>query len=194
MHPYGPRRLLLLAAMVLAPALAARADTMPQLEFHNPLLTSQIVWGAAIFVVFYLLASRWGLPKVDSILQMRAVTISGDLDRARAAKAQADAAAAELADARRQAASQSQAAIAEAVGRAKAESAAKAAEQNAQLDARLAESEAQIHSARTAAMASLRQAATETALAVVERLTGHADEARVQEAVGSLLAERGLAH
>ena len=190
----GSRRVLLATGIVLASAGAARADTMPQLDFHNPLLLSQIVWGAAIFAVFYVLVSRWGLPKVDSILEMRASTIEADLDRARASKAQADIAVAELSAARRQAQAQSQAAIAEASQKAKAEAATLAAEQEARLDARLAESEAQIDRARKAAMGSLSQVATETAVAVVARLTdGHADEPRVQQAVGSILAERGLA-
>ena len=70
----GGRGVLTLA-MVLVSAGAAHADTMPQLDFHNPLLASQIVWGAAIFVVFYLLVSRWGLPKVDAVLEQRAAMI-----------------------------------------------------------------------------------------------------------------------
>ena len=188
------RRLALSLTSVLAPAGAARADTMPQLDFHNPLLTSQIVWGAVIFAVFYMLVSRWGLPRVDSILEMRASTIAADLDRARASKAQADAAAAELNAARRQAYAQSQAAMTEAMQKAKAEATTRAAEQDSRLTAQLAESEKQIAQARTAAMGALGQVATETAIAAVARLTnGHADDRRVQQAVGAILAERGLA-
>ena len=187
------RRLGLSLAAVLAVTGAAHADTMPQLDFHNPLLTSQILWGAVIFAVFYGLASRWALPKVDSILEMRASTIEADLNSARRSKAQADAAATELETARRQAYAQSQAAIAEASQKAKAQAAAQAAEQDSRLDAQLAESETQIHQARAAAMGALRQVATETGLAVVARLTGLADEARVEQAVGTILAERGLA-
>ncbi len=183
----------LTVGVMLALENAARADTMPQLDFRNPLLTSQILWGAVIFVVFYLLVSRWGLPKVDSILEMRARTIEADLDRARESKLQADIAVAELANARQQASAQSQAAVAEATRHAKTQADAQTAEQDARLDARLAESEKQIHQARTAALGSIGQVATETAVAVVERLTGHADEARVQQAVGAILAERGLA-
>ena len=37
---------------------------MPQLDFANPLTTSQVVWGAIIFVVLYILLSRIALPKV----------------------------------------------------------------------------------------------------------------------------------
>ena len=188
------RRGVLTLATVLVSAGAAHADTMPQLDFHNPLLASQIVWGAAIFVVFYLLVSRWGLPKVDAVLEQRAAMIEADLDLARGSKAKADIAVAELESARRQAYAQSQAAVAEATRHTKAQAADQAAEQEARLDAKLAESEAQIAQARTAAMGALRQVATDTAAAVVARLTnGHADAPRVEQAVGSILAERGLA-
>ncbi len=173
----------------------AHADTMPQLDFHNRLLTSQIVWGAVIFAAFYLLVSRWGLPKVSSVLEMRAGTIAGDLDRARASKAEADLAVAEQAEARNRAYAQSQAAIAEATRAAKDEAAARSAQQDARLDAQLAASEAQIAAARGTAMGALRQVAAETASALVSRLTNgrYADENRVRESVGAILAERGLA-
>ncbi len=184
---------LVVAAWPLALGLA-HADTMPQLDFHNRLLTSQIVWGAVIFAVFYLLVSRWGLPKVGSVLKLRADTIAADLDRARASKAEADRATAEQAEARKQAYAQSQAAVAEAARQANEQAAAHNAEQEARLDAQLAVSEAQIAEAYRAAMGALRQVAAEAAVAVVSRLTDgrYHDEHRVQEAVGAILAERGL--
>lgn len=183
-----------ITALLLLVAGTAHAETMPQLDFKNPLVLSQVVWGALIFAGFYALASRWGLPKVGAILEMRAETIATDLDTARASKAQANSAVAELNEARRKAYAQSQAAIADATAKAKAETAARTAEQEARLDAKLADSEAQITAARNSAMGALRQVATETAEAVVARLTdGHADQARVAHAVDTLLAERGLA-
>ena len=166
---------------------------MPQLNFANKLLTAQVVWGAMIFAVFYLLVSRWGLPKVGAILEMRAGTIAADLERAHASKQDADAAVAELTEARRRANAQSQAAIADATAKAKAASAARMAEQDARLDAQLSQSETQIAEARNAAMGALRQVATDTASAIVARLTqSEPDEQRVAGAVGELLHERGL--
>ena len=47
----------LLVALLLAPAIA-RAEGMPQLDFGNPLTISQVVWGAIIFIVLYVLLSR----------------------------------------------------------------------------------------------------------------------------------------
>jgi F-type H+-transporting ATPase subunit b len=186
--------LIAVAMVLLATAGAAQADTMPQLDFGNKLLTAQVIWGAIIFAGFYALVSRWGLPKVASILDMRAETIARDLNQARDARADADRAVTELTEARRQAYAQSQAAIAEATAKAKAQAAAKAAEQDARLDAQLAESEAQIGAARSAAMGALREVATDTAVAVVSRLIGaDADTTRVEAAVGQVLADRGLA-
>ena len=47
---------------VLLPT-AAMADGLPQLDFTTPLTISQIVWGAIIFIVLYILASRFALPQ-----------------------------------------------------------------------------------------------------------------------------------
>jgi F-type H+-transporting ATPase subunit b len=184
-----------LAAMsvLVAASGAARADPMPQLDFANKLLTAQVIWGALIFAVFYGLVSRWGLPKVTSILEMRADTIARDLNQARDARANADRAVADLTAARKKAYADSQAAIAAATQKAKADAAARAAEQDARLDAQLAESETQIGAARDAAMGALREVATDAAIAVVSRLIGReADTARVQQAVSEVLADRGL--
>jgi F-type H+-transporting ATPase subunit b len=188
------QRLGLAAAVVLLVASGtAMADTMPQLQFGNKLLTAQVIWGALIFAAFYWAVSRVGLPKVTSILEMRAQTIARDLNQARDARADADRAVAELTEARTKAYAQSQAAIADALAKAKADAAARAAEQEAKLDAHLAESEARIGQARTAAMGALREVASDTALAVITRLTGlHPDAGAVSEAVGLALAERGL--
>ena len=65
---------------------------MPQLDFHNPLTISQVVWLAIIFCVLYVLLSKWALPQVASVLDARAGAIAADLDAARGAKQGADAA------------------------------------------------------------------------------------------------------
>jgi len=187
-------RLLGTAALLGMAATSARADTMPQFQFSNPLLVSQVVWGAIIFAVFYWLVSRVGLPQVDAALALRAQTIGAELDAARASKQAADAAVAELTEARRRAYAQSQAAIASATASAKAAAAAHADAVNARLDQQLAESEARIGQTRSAAMASLGDIAAGTAEAVFVRLTGLTpDTGRVRSAVGAILSERGHA-
>ena len=89
-----PHRLALLATLLLAPA-AARAEGMPQLDFANPLTTSQVVWGVIIFVVLYILLARIGLPRVAEVIEQRARHIAADLETARASKTRADDAATE---------------------------------------------------------------------------------------------------
>jgi F-type H+-transporting ATPase subunit b len=181
-------RLALLATLLLAPAVA-RAEGMPQLDFANPLTISQVVWGAIIFAVLYVLLSRVGLPRVGEVIEQRARHIAADLETARASKARADSAAKEVADATARARGEAQAAINAALDAAKQESAARIAALNERLEQQLQEAETQIGAARAAAMRALRQVATETAADVIGRLTGSpADPQRLDHAVGAALA------
>jgi len=194
MRPIG---LLTAAAMSFATSVAIAAEAkegMPQLDFKNVLLKSQVVWLVIIFTLLYVLLSRWALPKIGSVLEKRASTIEGDLNAARGAKASADAAVAELTAKTREAHAGAQAEIASAVDTAKAAAASQTAVLTARLDAQLAEAEGRINAARNAAMGALRQVAAETAGVVVTRLTGvTANTAAVDAAVGSALTARGLA-
>jgi F-type H+-transporting ATPase subunit b len=183
---------IVLGAGLLMPA-AAHAEGMPQLDFSTPLTVSQVVWGAIIFVVLYILLSRTGLPLVASVLEERATKIAKDLDEARAAKAGADAGMEEAHQATAKARAESQAAINAALEEAKKAAAAQAEVLNARLEKQLQDAEAQIAQARASAMSALRQVATETAATVVTRLTGMApDGGRLDGAIGSALAARGI--
>ncbi len=182
------RRLRLAGIALFLAAAGPEHEGMPQLNFKSQLTVSQVVWGAIIFAVLYILLSRWALPKVGSVVEERRARIAGDLDTARSAKTQADRAVDELTAATRRARAEGQAAIAAATQAAKAEGAARSAAMNETLDARLAEAEGRIAEARSAGMGALRQVAADTASAVVVRLTGSApDGARVDQAVGRLL-------
>jgi F-type H+-transporting ATPase subunit b len=184
------RRLLLPLLLAGAPAYAQEAPPkgMPQLDFGNPLTISQVVWLVVIFAVLYVLLSTWALPKVGAVVNDRATRVANDLDSARAAKFEADRAAAEVREASKRAHDESQAEIAGAIARAKAEATARSEALNAALEARIAESEAQIASARAKAMTSLADVAAEVANTMIERLTGHqAAPHAVAAAVGSLL-------
>ena len=164
---------------------------MPQLDFANPLTIAQVIWMLLIFGGLYLLLAQWALPQVAGVVEGRAARIEGDLETARAAKAEADAAVAEITAASRQAQTEAQAEIARAVAQAKAEAAEQARQANERLDAQLAEAERRIGEARTAAMGALRQVASETAATVVTRLTGQpADPRAVIEAVGDVMTAR----
>ncbi len=185
-----PASLVLLALLAPVPALAGG---MPQLAFNNPLTLDQVWWGAGIFAVFLLLVWKWGLPRVASVLEDRSAHIAADLDAARAAKATADAAAAEVTAAIAAARSESQAAISAAVEAAKADEATRGAVLNARLEAQLAQAEQQIGAARVAALGALRQVAGETAATVVARLTGApAASGRIDQEVAAALAARGI--
>lgn len=186
------RQVALLVALGLILPGWVMAAGMPQLEFNNPLTTSQVVWGAVIFIVLYFVLSRWGLPQVGDVLDQRASAIAADLEAARAGKAKVDAAAAEAAEATARARAEAQAAINAATEQARGEAAKKSAELNQQLEAQLATAEQRIAEARAAAMGALRQVATETAQVVVGRLTGTPpDNAAIERAIGQALAARG---
>jgi F-type H+-transporting ATPase subunit b len=187
-----PRRLPALIATLLLPA-TAHAEGMPQLDFANPLTTSQVVWGAVIFALLYILLSRFGLPRVAEVIEQRARHIAADLETARGAKTRADDAAKEMAEATARARAEAQAAINAALNVAKQEGAARIAALNERLEKQLHEAEAQITAARAAAMSALREVATETAATVIGRLTGApADPQRLGSAVGAALAARRI--
>jgi len=184
-------RLALLAALVL-PA-AARAQGMPQLDFANPLTTSQVLWGAVIFAILYVLLSRVALPRVATVIDQRARHIASDLETAQASKARADEAAKQVAEATARARAQAQGSINAALDAAKQESAGRIAALNQLLEHQLHEAEAQIGAARTAALRALREVATDTAATVISRLTGAApDQARLDTAIGAALAARRI--
>ncbi|MBV9756120.1 MAG: F0F1 ATP synthase subunit B' [Alphaproteobacteria bacterium] len=196
LRPPKLRELAIAAGVLLAPALAfaqeAENKGMPQLDFGNPLTVSQIVWMAIIFFVLYLLLTLWALPQVDQVLAERSSRIAADLDTARSAKAAADAAVAELAEATRRAHAEAQAAIATALAEAKEAAAAEAAEFNRRLEAQLAAAEQRIAEARAGAMGALRQVAAETAQALLGQLTGRTPEpGALDAAIGAALAARG---
>lgn len=183
-----------LASVAFAAAPAGHAEAkggMPQLDFANPLTTAQVVWLAIIFLVLYLLLSRWALPQVGAVLEMRANRIQSDLQAAQAAKASADAAVGDLTAATREAQSAAQAEINTAVAAANEAAAVQAASLNARLEKQLADAEQRITAARAAAMGALRNVATDTAAAVVTRLVGAAPAAgAVEQAVDAALAAR----
>ena len=82
---------------------SAHATGMPQLDFRNPLVNGQVIWGCVIFLVFYFALSRAMLPRVGRVLEDRSKRIRDDLDIARKAKRDTDKAIAELQQARKDA-------------------------------------------------------------------------------------------
>ena len=189
-----PRARLLAAssAGLIGAPIAAMAEGLPQLDFANKLTTYQVVWGVVVFVVLYVLASRTALPKVEAVLEERARRITGDLEGAKDAKTRADSGIQAAAAATAKARSEAQAAITLALDQAKAAAAVQSAALNERLEKQLKEAEGQIAAARDSALAALPGVATDTAIALITRLTGAApDTARLGGAIASAIAARG---
>lgn len=162
------------AALVLSPAAAMAEGKMPQMDFADPLTSSQVLWMAVILVVLYFLLSGWGLPRMGEVLETRAQTIARDLAAARAAKTESDRAVAEVQTTIRQARAKAQAEVAELSAKAQARADANAAALAERLEKNLAEAEARIDAARQAALAALKPVAETAASAMLLKLTGTA--------------------
>ncbi|AQS88564.1 ATP synthase F0 subunit beta' [Neoasaia chiangmaiensis NBRC 101099] len=167
------RKLTVSLAVVLALGIVPRhavAAGMPQLDFRDPFLLWQVVWGAVIFVVFYVILSRSALPRVERVLSHRRHRIEGDLDIARRARDDADRAVDELRRARHDAATQAQANIDRVVQEARQAAEAQTHEMNRRLNDDIAAAEARIAAAHRDAMASLPNIATDTAQSLIAKL------------------------
>ncbi len=164
---------------------------MPQLDFGNPLMIAQIIWLLIIFGFLYFVLSAHALPRVESVLEERRTRITADLEAARAAKTEADAAMTAHREATARARAEAQAAIANALQQAQSEAQARTDELNARLAKQIEDAEARIAAARDAAMGALRQVAAETADSLVVKLTGRSDRAAVERAVDKVLGARG---
>ena len=145
---------------------------LPQFEFQW--WAGQIFWLLIIFAVLYVLLSRIFLPRLRGVKDERAATIATAVDTARQVQAEA-AGQAEIAKAEvEQARAASRATAAAAKARVTEAANARAAEEEAVVNARIAEAEAAIGKTRDAAMTNVSSIASDTARAIVEKLTGKA--------------------
>lgn len=185
------RPVLAAACLLAASAPHAMAAGMPQLDFANPLTKWQVIWGAVIFILLYLMLSRSALPRVASVIELRRSRIEGDLEAAREAKSEADRAVEMLRQERRAAAAEAQANLDRVVAEAREQAVVRTREMNARLETELAAAEAQIGAERQRAMGSLRTIASDTAQLLVERVTGQpADRSLVETRVDAALSGR----
>ena len=145
---------------------------LPQFDFQW--WPGEIAWFLIIFVAMLAFIRFFAAPRVGGTIDAREDKISGDIADARRlkeeAEAQALAAAAETAQARAGA----QRVAAEARAKAQADVAARLAEEESKLAEKAAVAEAGIAKARAAAMANVASIASETAGAIVGKLTGKA--------------------
>lgn len=147
---------------------------------------SQLLWLAIAFGLLYYLMAKVALPRVADILETRRDRIESDLDEARGLKSEAEAARLgydkALADAKANASKLAQSARDEAQAELdQGKALADAADQK-----RIAASEALISTARAKALAELDGIATDTAIAVVERLGGKPDRKALAAAISDM--------
>lgn len=156
--------------------------------FEPASFASQLFWLAITFIALYLIVSRLALPRVGGIIENRRNTIEGDLAQAQEMKDKSDREIAayerELADARARA----QTIANETRDSLNAQTEATRKTLDAQLAAKLVDAEKTIAATRQAAMTNVRGIATDTAAAIVQRLTGATpDSAAIGNAVDQVL-------
>ncbi len=145
---------------------------MPQL--NTAYWPGQIAWMLIIFAVFFVLMARVFAPRLRKVIGQRGSTIAEDLANARANRDEAEAQAKQAALESAAAHAAARKLAAEALARSNAEIAALTAVEDQKLNARLGEAEGRIRAARDAAMAHVTEIASDTAQALVEKLTGKA--------------------
>ncbi len=154
----------------MAEPAAAASGGLPQFDVAQ--WPGQIVWMLVIFAIMYLLFARVFVPRVGDTISEREDRIAGDIGEARrlrdAAKAEADAAHAEIGQARARA----QRVASDAAAEAKAEMDKARAEEDERLAHQIAASELRIAEARADAMSHVRGIAIDTAQAILTKLTG----------------------
>jgi F-type H+-transporting ATPase subunit b len=162
---------------------------MPQLEFAT--FPPQLIWLAIVFVVLYLVMARFALPRVGNIIVARRERIDGDLEKASAMKAEAEAVIAAYERALAQARQEAQATLKETTEKFAAEAAIRQREIGDKLGGETAAAERRILDAKNASLADLRGMALEVARAAAGKLTGQSiDAGRAGAAVDGVLRER----
>ena len=154
-------------------------------QFDPTWWPSEIFWALLIFGVLYFLISRVFVPRISGAINEREDKIADDIGAARrardAAQADADAAGAEMAAARNRA----KQVVLDAQNEAKATAAVRQAEEEAKIAKSLAEADARVAAGGGEAMTHVRAIAADTALAMIERLSGQAANAgEVEAALG----------
>lgn len=157
--------------------------------FDPSTFASQLVWLAVTFAILYVVLSRVALPRVGSIIDARKARIEGDLKEAERLRQETERAAAAyeqaLADARANAhkiAEETRVSI-------KADIDGKRADVEADLGKRVADAEARIATTKTAALGNVDGIAAETAVVLVEKLSGKVTAAQARSAVAAVTKE-----
>jgi F-type H+-transporting ATPase subunit b len=162
---------------------------MPQLDIAT--YAPQLVWLVISFILFYVLMSRVGLPKVGAVIEQRRHRIEGDLEAAKRMKTEIEVVIQSyeraLSEARTQAAAQ--------INATKERLAQIAAERQHQamavLNEQTKQAETRIQAAKAQAMSNVRAIAVTAAQSATARLIGDTlDEAAIGAAVDQVMKGR----
>ncbi len=157
--------------------------------FDTSTFGPQLFWLAISFGLLYVLASKLALPRVGEILEIRRDRIEGDLAEAERLRQKTDKAISnyesELAEAR----AKSQAIAEETRTNLKAQLDEKRLEVEADLSKTMASAEARIQKTKTDALSNVDEIATETAIALVGKLTGKVSIKAARDAVASIVKD-----
>ncbi len=154
--------------------------------FASDTFLSQLIWLALSFGLLYYLMSKIALPRIEAILNARSQRLSSDLNDAQRMKSEADRAGEAYETNLREAQARAGAIVQDARNKLQAEADTRRKAQEAELNQRLAASEQTIRERTEAAMGNVRGIASETASAIVERLTGQApDQASLDRALNA---------
>jgi F-type H+-transporting ATPase subunit b len=156
---------------------------LPQFQFQY--WGAEIVWLLLFFAILYALLAWVFTPRLRRVIDERARTIADAVETARRVQSEAEeqrkAAQAEVDEAR----GRSQRVASEARAKVAAEAAERQALEDAKVAEKIAAAEATIRKARDAAMANVGTIASDTAAAIVEKLTGKpASAADIAAAMG----------
>jgi F-type H+-transporting ATPase subunit b len=163
---------------------------MPQLDPTT--WSPQLIWLAIIFVVLYVVMAKLALPRVGNIIAARRGRIDGDLEKAGAMKAEAEAVMTAYERALQSARQSAQGILKETTQKFAAEAAERHKLLADKLLAETAAAERRIAEAKNAAVADLRGVAVDVARVAIEKLTGErVDDARAAASIDRVMAERG---
>jgi F-type H+-transporting ATPase subunit b len=163
---------------------------MPQLDVST--FPTQLVWLAITFIVLYVLMSRLALPRVGNIILARRNRIDGDLEKASAMKAEAEAVIAAYERALANARQSAQGVLKQTADRLGAAAAERHKLLADKLAAETAIAEKRIADAKSAALNDLKSVAAEVARTAVGKLTGETvDDGLVATAIDRAVAEHG---
>ncbi len=165
---------------------AEHSAGLPQFQFQH--WGGQIAYLLILFVALYVLMAKVFAPRMRRVLDERAATIANAISSAKAVQAEADAQAEAAKRALAEARATAQRTAVEASAKAAAETAERKAALEAELSARQTEAEGRIRAARDAAMQQLATVATDTAEAMLEKLTGAKSP---REAVATAVKSQG---